>query len=206
MQSSGQLTLGQATFPRAGLLRDAGLVLGFSLVTALFARVAVTLPFTPVPITGQTLAVLLTGATLGSRRGVAAMLLYLGEGAAGLPVFAGGQSGLFWTLPSGGYLVGFVVAAYVVGLLAERGLDRKPWLLGVLLAGNLVIYLFGLAWLAFLIGHNWLGLYDAVPGPTGLHKTLVGGLYPFIPGDLVKICLASLAIPSAWAAVNHWRR
>lgn len=188
--SAKTTTLAQAIFPGRGILREAALIVGFSLINAAFARISIPLPFTPVPITGQTLAVLLTGAVLGSRRGALALLLYIAEGSAGLPVFAKGASGLFWTLPSGGYLLGFVAAAYVVGLLVERGLHRGPWLLVAMLLGNAVLYIPGLIQLSFFVGWD---------------KVLPLGLYPFIPGDLVKIYIASLAVPSAWALVGRWK-
>lgn len=184
-------TLVEAVFPRANIARDVFLIVAFSLITAGFARISIHLPFTPVPITGQTLAVVLTGAVLGSRRGALAMLAYLTEGSAGLPVFAGGGSGLFWNLASGGYLIGYVPAAYVVGFLAERGWNRGTGVLLAMLAGNVVLYIPGLIHLAFWVGWG---------------KTLALGLYPFIPGDLVKLYIASLVLPSAWTIVNLRRR
>jgi len=171
------------------LARDIALVLGFSLLIALGARIAVPLGFTPVPVTGQTLAVLLGGAVLGSRRGAAAAFLYLLEGM-WLPLFAGGNSGLVWHMASGGYIIGFVPAAYVVGFLCERGWDRKPWVLTAMLIGNILIYIPGLLQLGFFVPRE---------------KVLEYGLYPFIPGDLVKIYVASLLLPAAWAAARRWR-
>ncbi len=111
---------------RASLLTDAALILLGSLFVAALAQARIYLPFTPVPITGQTFAVLLIGAVLGSRRGAAAIGLYIAEGALGLPFFAGGNAG--WAAlagPTGGYLIGFIAAAFLVGLLTERGLDRR---------------------------------------------------------------------------------
>ena len=167
-------------------IRDAILVLGFALVTALLARVSIPLGFTPVPITGQTLAVLLTGAALGSRRGASSMTLYLVAGA-WLPVYAGGGSGFVWDLASGGYIVGYVPAAYVVGFLCERGWDRRVQIVLAMLAGNIVLYIPGLIWLAFFV-------------PVG--KVLEFGLYPFIPGDLIKLGIASLMLPTAWGLLR----
>lgn len=179
------------------LAADVLLVLGGSLFTALMARIAIPLPFTPVPITGQTLAVLLTGAALGSRRGALSMAAYVLEGSLGLPVFAGGAAGLKWLKgPTGGYLVGFIAAAFVTGWLAERGWDRRPLLTALaMLIGNAVIYLFGLPWLAMFLG--------GFAGPKG---ALALGLLPFIPGDLLKLALAAFLLPSAWWLVRNIQR
>ena len=165
---------------------DALLILGGSLFTALMAQITIPLPFTPVPITGQTLAVLLVGAALGSRRGALSMAAYVVEGALGLPVFAGGTAGLKrLTGPTGGYLIGFIAAAFVTGWLAERGWDRRPLSTALaMLTGNAVIYLFGLPWLALFLG--------GFSGPKG---ALALGLLPFIPGDLLKLALAAFLLP-----------
>lgn len=175
------------------LVADAILILGGSLFTAWMARIAIPLPFTPVPITGQTLAVLLVGAALGSRRGALSMAAYVLEGALGLPVFAGGAAGLARVLgPTGGYLIGFIAAAFLTGWLAERGWDRQPFTAALaMLAGNIVIYLFGLPWLARFVG--------GFLGPKG---ALTLGLLPFIPGDLLKLALAALLLPFAWRVVR----
>lgn len=178
---------------RSRLLTDAALIVTGSLFVALLAQVSIPLPFTPVPITGQTFAVLIVGATLGAKRGAASLALYTVEGVAGLPVFAGGVSGLARLFgPTGGYLLGFIAAAYVVGLLAERGLDRN-WRTSLIpfTLGTLVIYAVGVTWLAAFIGFD---------------KALVGGLYPFIIGDLIKLVLAAIALPSAWALVKAFDR
>jgi biotin transport system substrate-specific component len=169
--------------------RDAALVVGFALLVALFARISIPLGLTPVPITGQTLAALLTGAALGRKRGAAAMTLYLILGS-WLPFYAGGGSGYVWGLASGGYIIGFIPAAFVVGFLAERGWDRQVWIILAMLLGNIIIYVPGLAHLSFFV-------------PEG--QVLELGLYPFIPGDLIKIYIASLALPSAWALLR-WAR
>ena len=200
-------TLAEATVPRGGLLRDALLVAGFSLLTALCARIVIPLPFTPVPITGQTFAVLLTGAALGARRGAAAMGLYVLEGLVGLPVFAGGATGLARLLgPTGGYLLGYIAAAYLTGTLAERGWDRTiRWAAAAMAAGNVVVYLFGLPWLAVYYGWPeavargvpWLAIFLGWP------KAVTGGLLPFIPGDLLKLAAATLALPGAWALLRR---
>ncbi len=178
-----------ARSPAQRVVRDVALMAGFSLLVVLSARVSIPLGFTPVPITGQTLAVLLTGAVLGSWRGAGTMMLYLMEGA-WLPVFAGGRIGPVWELASGGYIIGFIPAAYVVGLLCERGWDRRVWIMLAMLAGNVLIYIPGLIQLKFFV-------------PEG--KVLEYGLYPFIPGDLIKIYVASLLLPAAWMLVGRWR-
>ncbi len=172
------------------IARDAVLIVGACLFTALLAQVKIPLGFTPVPITGQTFAVLLVGATLGSRRGAAAMLLYLIAGS-WLPFYAGGASGFVWSIASGGYIVGFIPAAYVVGWLAERGWDRKVWILVAMLAGNIILYLPGLLWLSRFVLPEW-----------ACGNTLNCGLYPFILGDLIKLYVASLLLPGGWALVN----
>jgi biotin transport system substrate-specific component len=188
--TSHTVTLTDVLVSRRGLARDLVLIGGAVWVTALAAQVTVFLPFTPVPITGQTLAVLLCAAALGSRRGAIAQLAYLGAGSAGIPVFAAWGRGLPIG-PTGGYLLGFVAAAYVVGLLVERGWDRRMRTACLaMLAGNAVIYAFGLPWLALFVG-----------GPLG--KVLALGLWPFILGDLVKIALASALLPSAWTLVSR---
>lgn len=174
------------TVRRSALLYDIGLVLAGSLFIALSAQIAISLPFSPVPITGQTLAVLLVGALLGSRRGSLAVLAYIAEGLAGLPVFAGGAAGPARLLgPTGGYLVGFVVAAYLVGALAERGWDRRvATTAAAMVLGNLVIYAVGVLWLAPFVG--------------GLSKAVTLGAVPFIPGDVLKIGAAALLLPGGW--------
>ena len=192
--------------------REAVLILGFAILMSLCAQIAIRIPYTVVPITGQTFGVLLAGAALGSRRGVLSMLVYAAIGMFLLPVFAPssgaineslGESGVFhfilpwsgnsdflWSMPSGGYIVGFIVAAYLIGKLSERGWDRKVNILLGLLLGNVVIYAFGLPWLAINLD-------------IGLAKTLEWGLWPFIAGDAVKLVAASLALPGAWALVDR---
>lgn len=176
------------------LLRDLLLVGGFSVFTALCAQVSFHIPITPVPITLQTLAVLLTGAALGSRRGALAMLLYLAEGAAGLPVFAGGTGGFVHLIGfTGGYLWSYPFAALVTGLLCERRLDRR-FLTSALamLPGTLVIYAFGVLWLAVSLHLNLLTAFML-------------GMVPFIPGDLIKLVIAAALLPVAWSIVR-WVR
>ena len=181
-------TLSLRIFPRtAPWLRDLILITVGALFVAALAQVKIPLPFTPVPITGQTFAVLLVGAALGSARGASSLILYTAMGAVGLPFFAGGGSGLtVLTGPTLGYLVGFIVAAYVIGLLAERGLERSMRTSIVpFLVGTIIIYVLGAGWLA--IGLN-----------LGLQKALVAGVYPFLIGDAIKIFLSAVALPAAW--------
>jgi biotin transport system substrate-specific component len=185
VQATLALTLSRR-LPWPAWLADAGLVAAGSLFVAALSQVAVPLPFTPVPMTGQTFAVLLVGAVLGSSRGAASLGLYLAEGCLGMPIFAGGQAGPGTLLgPTGGYLVGFVAAAWVVGWLAEHGLDRH-WRTALLafLAGEAVLFAAGVAWLGLFLGRG-----DA----------WVAGLWPFLPGEVVKVLLAAFALPSAWA-------
>jgi biotin transport system substrate-specific component len=193
VQSTIATTLVRRFSARSTLLTDLTLILLGSLFVALMAQVSIPLPFTPVPITGQTFAVLVVGAALGARRGAASLALYLLEGALGLPVYAGAAGGPAALLgPTGGYLTGFVAAAFVVGWLAERGLDRR-WTTALVpfLAGSLVIYLFGVLWLSYFVG----------PG-TAVEK----GLLPFLIGDAIKLILAAVALPSAWALVRRFEK
>jgi len=189
------LTMMDALFPRVTLVRDLLLILGFGAVTALSAQIAFYIG--PVPITGQTFAVLLAGALLGSRRGALSQLTYLAFGAVGAPIFAGWHGGPAVLMgPTGGYLVGFVAAAFVIGLLAERGWDRRIWSMAIaMLIGNVVIYAFGLPWLAY-----WLSRFSSESSVFNI------GLYPFIPGDMLKIALAAVALPSGWALINRFGR
>lgn len=188
MPNGKALTICDAVSPSRSWAREVGLVLGFAGLTAAAAQL--TIPLWPVPITGQTFAVLLAGAVLGSRRGALSQLAYLTAGSAGLPTFAGGRSGLPIG-PTGGYLIGFIAVAFVVGLLAERGWDRKAWTAACAMAiGNGVLYLFGLPWLALFTGES-------------AGKVLALGLYPFIVGDLLKLALAAGLLPSGWRALNH---
>ncbi len=174
-------------FPRAASwLRDVFLIILGSLFVAALAQVEILLPFTPVPITGQTFGVLLVGAALGSKRGAASLGLYLAEGAIGLPFFAGGAHGLsVLTGATAGYLLGFVGAAYVIGQLAERGLERSVRTSFIpFLVGTLIIYICGVSWLAIVVG--------------SFSKAVTLGLVPFVIGDIIKLFAAALALPAAW--------
>lgn len=180
-------------FPRT-VVANIVLVTGFALLTALAAQIVIPVPGTPVPITGQTFAVLLSGAALGRWLGAASQTLYLALGVIGLPFYADGAGG--WEVATGataGYLVGFIAAAWVVGFLAERKQDRKvTTAIPAFLAGNAVIYLFGVTWLAYFLEVTW-------------QEAAVLGLVPFIIGDLLKIVLAGLLLPAAWKLVGATR-
>jgi len=192
--TSQAATLRLALVPRTGLAADAALVTAGAGLVALAAQVSIALPFTPVPITGQTFAVLLVGSALGAARGVASLVLYLAAGALGAPIYADGAHG--WSAlnsPSGGYIVGFVAAAALTGFLAERRWDRRfSSAVTAMLSGNVVIYLFGLPWLAHVLDTN-------------LEKTLELGLYPFVAGDMLKLYLAGALLPGAWRLVGRLR-
>lgn len=199
-------TLIDSVIPGRGIARDVALVIGFSVLVAIFAQIAIKLPFTPVPITGQTLAVLLAGGTLGANRGAASLGMYALWGSIGIPVFAPSGAALedelvhfifpwegtgeaVWDLTSGGYIVGFIVAAYVVGRLAERGWDRGWLVMVAMLIGNVLVYVPGLLWLGYKID--------------SFDNALVFGLYPFIVGDLMKLYVAAIALPGAWALLGR---
>ena len=189
MSSVRTLTLADAALPRTGVLRDVLLVVGASLITAAAARIALPLPWSPVPLTGQTFAVLLTGAALGARRAVLAQALYLVEGAMGLPFFAGGLGGpLVLAGPTGGFLVAFPLAAAVTGMCAEHGWDRRfGTMLAAMLLGSAVFYISGLAVLSRFVPAD---------------RLLAAGLLPFLPGDVIKAVAAALVLPAAWRFAN----
>jgi biotin transport system substrate-specific component len=178
----------------ANLALDAALVTGGSLFIALLAQVSIRLPFTPVPISGQTLGVLLVGTAYGWTRAALTVALYLAEIALGLPFAAEGEAGLerlTLATASGGYLWGFLLAATLCGWLANRGWDRSVRSsLGVMLLGNVVIYAVGIPWLA-----------AAVDVPVAEAFQL--GLYPFVIGDLLKLLLAAGLLPAAWRLVRR---
>jgi biotin transport system substrate-specific component len=166
-------------------VRDVVLVLAGAGLTGLAAQVSITTSLSPVPFTLQTLAVLVTGAALGSVRGLLSMLLYVAVGSAGVPWFAGHTAG--FSGPSAGYLVGFVIAAGVVGELARRGNDRNVWRTALLMvAGNLVVYAFGVLWLMHEVPAYSFG------------QAVHYGLVVFLISDLAKLVVAALAFPAAW--------
>ena len=170
--------------------RSVGLVFTFSLLTALTAQIVI--PIGPVPITGQTFAVLLTGALLGSRLGAMAMIAYLVEGASGLPFFFGGTGGILHLLgPTGGYLVAFPAAAFITGAFAEHGWDKRfLTAIAAMTIGSVLIILSGWAWFA-LSTH------------TSATVAFVNTVAKFIPGEIVKVLLAAAALPSGWALLKR---
>ena len=167
------------------------LVVAFSLLVALAAQVVVPLPWTPVPLTAQTFAVLLTGALLGSRLGALALIAYLIEGASGLPFFVGGAGGVeHFYGATAGYLLAFPSAAFVTGYLAERGWDRRFHTAALAMAaGSVVILACGWAWLALILRS------------AGAAFRL--GVAPFVVGDIIKLALAAAALPAGWAILRR---
>jgi biotin transporter BioY len=190
--STARITFMDVAISRTGLIWDAVLVVGFACLTAALAQISFWIG--PVPITGQTFAVLVTGALLGSRRGALSQLSYLAIGATGIPFWfaLGGPPGIARLVgPTGGYLIGFVAVAFVVGWLAERGWDRRVWTAALaMLAGESVLYVFCLLWLVHFVP---------------VDKVLQVGLYPFVIGDLVKLAAAALILPSGWLLMRRFR-
>ena len=186
-------TLLTALSTGAGLsdLSRATAVVFVSLLTIVAAQVSIPLPFTPVPFTLQPMIVLLGAAALGSRLGASAQVLYLTLGIVGMPVFAASPvlpQGVARLLgPTGGYLLSYPLAAFVAGLLAERGFDRR-YLTSVAAmgAGLAIVFSFGVLWLAFGLPH------------VGLSAAIASGLVPFLPADIVKVFLAAAVLPAAW--------
>jgi biotin transporter BioY len=170
--------------------RSVSLVVAFSLLTALAAQIVI--PVGPVPITGQTFAVLLTGALLGSRLGAITMIVYLIEGASGLPFFYGGLSGVGHLLgPTGGYLVAFPAGAFITGAFAENGWDKRFATAVLAMAvGSIVILLAGLAWFSLLTHTSPLVAFQV-------------SVLKFIPGDVIKILLAAAVLPTGWALLKR---
>ena len=172
------------------------LVIGAAALTALAAQWEIHLPFTPVPVTGQTFAVLLTGAALGMTLGAAGQAVYVVAGAAGLPVYAGGTSG--WETASAqgsaGYLIGFIFAAGLVGFMAQRRQDRTfPTMFTAFIAGSFIIYAFGVAGLMILLDMTFT-------------EAVVAGVVPFVLGDIIKASAAGLLLPGAWRLVGEYPR
>ena len=190
--SSTAVTLRTALIPRTSVLTDTLLVAGGAVFIALVAQVAFYLPFTPVPVTGLTFGVLVTGAAMGSVRGLLATLLYVLLGVAGAPVYADGSYGVDVLLGvTGGYLVGSVLAAGLTGYLAEKAWDRKVIsAVPAMLLGELIIFVVGVGWLMVVLG-------------VGIGEGLKLGFVPFIIGEVVKLVAAGLLLPGAWKLVDR---
>ena len=191
--SPRRLVIADRVFPRTLVMDVVLVVAGAALVTVL-AQVAI--PLWPVPITGQTLAVLLVGSTLGWLRGAISMVLYAALGLVGLPVYSDGSHGpsvLFGA--TGGYIIGFIISAALVGWLAERQWDRKVLkAIVTFVAGSVVVFAVGLPWLAVYLG--------SVGYPNDLQSVLVAGFYPFIVGGIIKAAIAAALLPLAWWGAN----
>jgi biotin transport system substrate-specific component len=183
-------TLLEVALAPLDFVRQVGLVIGFSLLTALSAQIVI--PIGPVPITGQTFAVLLTGALLGSRLGAITMIVYLLEGAVGLPFFSGAHGGILHLMgPTGGYLVAFPAGAFITGAFAEHGWDRKFLTAAAAMAiGSIVIMLSGWLWFSLVM-------------KTSPAITLFATVLKFIPGDIIKISLAAAVLPSGWKLLKR---
>ncbi len=185
------MTLSKALVPSQSLPTRALMVLGGSAFIALAAQVSV--PMIPVPMTLQTLAILIVGLSFGARTGAATLAAYLAEGAAGLPVFAGGHAGLaYMTGPTAGFLVGFVGMAWAAGLAADRGVRGVVPVALVALAVSALLYVPGLAWPALVLGKS-------------MPELLSGWMLPFLAGDAVKAVIAALVIAGGWAALKNRR-
>lgn len=180
------MTLSQALLPVQSLTTRALMVLGGTAFLALAAQISV--PMIPVPMTLQTLAVLIVGLVYGARMGTLTVAAYLAEGAAGLPVFANGSFGLFG--PTTGFLLGFLAIAWIAGTASDRGVKRFLPVTLVALVASAVVYLPGVAWLA---------------GYIGLEKAVAAGMLPFLAGDAVKSVIAALVVTGGWAALSARR-
>lgn len=177
---------------RRAILYDIGISLLGSAVIAIASQLSFYLPASPVPVTAQTFAVLLVGAFLGRRRAVMAIAAYLAEGALGLPVFAAGRGGmLVFAGITGGYLAGFIAAGFITGYLAEAGWDRRFWMTVLAMSlGDLAIYAVGVPWVTMFVGFD---------------RAILIGFLVFLPGDILKILVASLLLPSGWKLLNRKR-
>ena len=237
MQTTQPLTLADAVFPRIEsdskallIAREILLMVGFAALMALLAQIQVRTPWSTVPITGQTFGALMAGGVLGAKRGMGAMGIYAVVGMFRLPVFTPpngnvsgnwdlhfilpwkGNENYLWDVTSGGYILGFFLAAGLVGYLAERGWGRGARVQLTMLLGSVLIYIPGLLWLHYLIATDWVApggsrpVSELITGSSDLSKTLIGGLYPFIVGDLMKLLAAAMLLPGAWALVERFRK
>jgi biotin transport system substrate-specific component len=184
-------SLRASLFQQSGVLTNASLVAGGTLFLAALAQISIPVPGSPVPVTGQTLGVLLIGTTYGSWLGLATFAMYLLAGIAGAPVFAGASYGIEKiTGATGGYLIGMMVATFLLGVLAKRQMDQRfLTALPTMLLGTLTIFAFGLFWLHLFTGNDW-------------SWTINAGLTPFIFGEILKIVIAGTSLPIAWRFVK----
>jgi len=184
-------SLRASLLPRSTALTHATLVAGGTLFLAALAQISIPIPGSPVPVTGQTLGVLLIGTTYGSGLGLTTFAIYLLAGIAGAPVFAGASYGIEKiTGATGGYLIGMMVATFLLGVLANRQLDQKfLTALPTMLIGSITIFTFGLLWLHHYTGKDWIWTINA-------------GLTPFIFGEILKIAIVGTSLPVVWRIVN----
>jgi biotin transport system substrate-specific component len=198
----GRPTLADRLIARS-LLTDVVLVAAGTALTAIAAQLVI--PVWPVPITGQTFAVLLVGTVLGPLRGALSMALYLVLGVVGLPIFAAGHHGSLFGYTSGGFVIGFIAAAALVGWLAQREWDHKVVkTLVSFVAGTVVMYAFGLPWLyAVLSTFPQATLVQVFHTSNLLQATLIGGVVPFLIGDAIKAIVAAGVLPLSWKLVNR---
>lgn len=184
---SSTRTLRSAVLPRSTALSNLGLVLGGTAFLAAMAQISIPVPGSPVPVTGQTLAVLLLGTAYGATLGFSTFAFYLLMGIAGAPIFAGGSHGISKVAgATGGYLVGMLLASVVLGALAGRKWDQRiKTVIPTMLIGSVIIFSFGVTWLHIYTGQSWAWSFDK-------------GLTPFILGEFLKIAIASTALPTIW--------
>ena len=194
ISSNSSNTLTNAVLPKSNLLTKLLLVTGGALFLALLAQIAIPVPSSPVPVTGQTLGVLLLATAYGANMGTATFALYLLIGIAGAPVFANRGFGIERLIgPTGGYLIGMLIAAWVLGALSGRKWDQRlRTALVSMLIGSLIIFTFGLIWLQQYTGKDWAWTFSA-------------GLTPFIFGEILKIAIAGIALPTVWKVVGRTR-
>jgi biotin transporter BioY len=172
-----------------GIVYDFVLVITLSLLVGISAKIKIFLPFTPVPITFQTFSVLFFSVLLGSKKSLYMILTYILEGIIGLPVFSKGGGVEYFLGPTGGYIIGFLVAGYVVGFLAEKGFDKNFFTtLLTMVIGNIIIYFFGIIWLSKFVG--------------GITNAIILGVVPFIIGDSIKIFLSGIFLPLGWKFIK----
>lgn len=211
------LLYGSRSLDYRSLLKNVLVISCFVCFVSLLAQISFRIPTTTVPITGQTFGVLVSGAMLGSRRGPLVMFLYMLVGMFLFPVFApsstegslhlifpwSGTQAMVWSMGSGGYIVGFIFASYLVGKLAESGWDRQSRMYLSFLLGSCVIYAFGLMWLSYMISTN-SSYYDAIEGLNVFDKALRGGLYPFVGGDAIKLVIACMTLSGSWSLARRF--